>query len=154
MINGTVKGKVSRKEIREKFQEDNDDLIVIIGHPKICTGGSYGDHRGNRPRISFITPRNRATDNYQAEGRISRADTMSHNYSIFVFFDGIPTENKKLESYQRNMDELHISIGKKYEIDYPKQVVRDVLGPFEPSLAGAAACGGVSAAPGQAAHPI
>jgi hypothetical protein len=75
--------KNRRAELIHQFQSDPEKrlLIIILQVGKVSI--SLDDQVGDSNRVAFAVPDYRLTDQYQAEGRIRRKNTMStseHNY--------------------------------------------------------------------------
>jgi hypothetical protein len=82
VIFGDVK-KPERETLRKKFQEQNNDVRIIVGMQSIvCAGADYHDefdpNKPNdemRPRFNFMYPSDRTNDQQQQLGRTERHGT-------------------------------------------------------------------------------
>jgi hypothetical protein len=76
ILNGSVSMK-KRKQIRDVFQGDNDNRL-LISNLKVCsTGIDLDDKFGNRPRFCLVNPNYSTIDLYQLCYRFLRLDTKS-----------------------------------------------------------------------------
>lgn len=79
--------------IIDKFQEDNNDIRVLVCQVNVtCVGLNLDDVHGGRPRFMYIIPNYNFINLYQAKDRIYRGTTKSLATVRFIYFKGYESE--------------------------------------------------------------
>ena len=107
-----------RTEIVDKYQEQNNDLRVIISNTQVGgVGLSLDDQDGEFPRYVFVVPTYNFITLYQACGRVDRSKTKSVPHIKFIYSKEHELEKKILLSLAKKSDVLR-SLTKSTE-EYP-----------------------------------
>src|SRR5205085_573934 len=105
-------GKVSRKkreEIRNNFQEPNDEFRLLISNPKVGGMGiDLDDQDGNWPRWIFVIPDFFFLQLVQATGRVLRGTTKSQPHIRFAYTIDFKEETKILDSLKKKSGEVKL----------------------------------------------
>jgi hypothetical protein len=87
ILNGGVH-KISRRDIVDKFNQDDDELRVLICNIEvISTGIDLDDKFGNRPRVVYLSPSYNTISQYQVSHRVSRLDSKSNSEINMVIME-------------------------------------------------------------------
>jgi len=97
-----------RQQYIDEFQEDDADVLIV----NIAAGGtgiSLHDVRGERPRVSLISPSFNVKDHLQALGRIHRNGAKSDALQKVLVASGTVEEAvlKAIDRKSSNLDMLH-----------------------------------------------
>lgn len=128
-------GKTSQKDrnnIRNLFQQDNNDHRLIIANPKAGgIGISLDDRSGNRPRFLYMIPSYNFIEMEQATGRIVRGTTKSKATIRFIYSKSFTLETSILGAISRKSEivksMLYDSENVIFPGDYPSYIEEDVL---------------------------
>ena len=123
VLNGTTPKK-ERTKIKEKFAEDNDDMMIFIGCSSVCGSGSeLDDKHGGRPRVVLNCPGRNFINTYQIDGRIDREDTKSESWTINIYVEGISREYAKFDKNNEKVSTTQSSLSGKRELDYNIDII-------------------------------
>ena len=120
ILNGKVVKLSSRDAIINKFQEDSNEMRVLISHPKV--GGTcinLQNSKGYHPRFTFILPSYFFTDQIQAAERTYRYGTKSNATIRFVYSKEFPFESSLLDSIAKKSKLMKTVVGEARNIIYP-----------------------------------
>lgn len=123
VLNGDTP-KRERSKIKNKFAEDNDDMMILIGCPSVCGAGSeLDDKHGGRPRIILHCPGRNFIHTYQIDGRIDRVDTKSESWTVNIYIDNIPREYAKFDKSNEKVSTTQSSLAGKRELNYNSDII-------------------------------
>lgn len=98
---------MERDRIREKFQQPNNDLRVIITSTAVGgVGVCFDDTIGTHERTQIFSPSNSFIGTCQGVGRVARASTKSSSKNYLVFCKNLNAEYKLLNSMGRKATTL------------------------------------------------
>lgn len=116
-----------RRDIIEKFQQDNNNYRVLISNPKVGgVGIDLDDITGNHQRYLYIVPTYNYIDLHQSAGRIYRQQTKSTATIRFVYSKDFPHETCILNAIARKRNivrdmiidnEQHVILPGEYKLE-------------------------------------
>lgn len=107
-------------ELIKRFQEDSDDLRVLVCQVNAtCVGLNLDDRHGNRPRFMYIIPNHNFINLYQCKDRIYRGTTKSLATVRFVYLRGHESEIKIMDRLLQKKEQMQRYVPDNVSIKFP-----------------------------------